>query len=402
MPSVPFEDAEIPKEDLMRFQITQQLAKDTNVTVGYDPTVGIYLKAALDFQIGDVVLEEMKEFICDLKDWNTKDDEIVNELLPKYQTQSRQPLMEVPYLRKQSLQLDRDSSLGLEKSEKFISLLMLNAVGCDCCGLKLFPLISKMMHSCSPNTFLVDKKDEFPVQIVATKPIKKGDLLTRTYITDDDLFWSLSIRKEFLFNFMHFICLCERCIILDPFDRFLCSCSGDICFNQFSLVEEKVDIIEEFECTKCHRVSDKSELPLLLAVEMENIAFRIKNKYEKQEYVNIIDGIPLMELIVKSSKKLGPRNFSTIVFMEAYVFYYFHKFNKPCQHVVKFVEQLLEYYAIVYYSVCPIAAASRTDELLEWCAIPSRHLKKLFPFYTLGDENAKNLDRWQRLIKHTS
>eukprot|EP00835_Amoeboradix_gromovi_P004447 NODE_347_length_10448_cov_0.163687.p1 type:complete len:405 gc:universal NODE_347_length_10448_cov_0.163687:1778-564(-) len=385
---------------LIRTNITKKLAEPFDIEVCYDLTIGIYLKAKKDYKIGEMVISEREEFVCDLQNWKGDYEIKIPDLFPKYQQLCHKTVLKITYLKVQVDKLTQNSSLSYHDALQFVALLMLNAVGCDCCGLKLFPLISKMMHSCSPNTFLIDRKDGLPVQIIATKPIKAGDIITRSYITDFDLFWTKSIRIEFISKFMHFTCFCERCIMLDPFDSFLCSsCGGDICYYQFSHIDDKVDIINSYKCLDCARVYKEKEIPLKLAFKLENQAFQIKTNYEKQIYTNAAaDGTLLTELIVRSSKKLGPRHWCTIVFMEAYVFYYFHNFRKPSQHVIKFVYALLDFYATIFYKLCPIAAASRTDELLEWCSIPSQHLLMLFPFYILSDES-KNTERWSFLIK---
>ena len=391
----------LSKEDRRRIDMSRKLAAQYNLEVCYDSTIGVYLKAKRDYNVGDLVLREREEFVCDLQQWDTIDDDKIPSLFPKYQQLSHSQLMKVPYLKNEVKSLVRDSSLSYDQAVQFIALLMLNAVGCDCCGLKLFPLISKMMHSCSPNCFLIDKKDDEAVRIIATKPIKNGDIITRSYITNDDLFWGSGVRKEYIEKFMHFTCFCERCIMVDYFDCFLCDeCSGDICFFQFNHHDDVVDILNEYKCIGCNALYEEENLPLDLSFELENIAFQVKAKYEKQIYCNKAEnGQLLTELIIKSTRRLGPRHWCTIIFMEAYIFHYFHHFRKPIPVVVKFVLLLLEFYATVLYKVCPMAASSRMDELLEWYAVPSKHINTLFPYYKLS-EDCKNMDRWKKLTTH--
>ncbi|XP_076886162.1 histone-lysine N-methyltransferase ATXR2-like [Bidens hawaiensis] len=90
----------------------------------------------------------------------------------------------------------------------------LDALGEDysvCCeGTAFFPLQSCMNHSCCPNAkaFKQEEDRDGQANIIATKPIKKGEEVTISYI-DEDL--ELEERRALLADY-GFICKCTRCV----------------------------------------------------------------------------------------------------------------------------------------------------------------------------------------------
>ena len=77
-------------------------------------------------------------------------------------------------------------------------------------GTALYPLQSKVNHSCSPNCFLLWNRDS-TVQLVAMEEIPKGTELTINYLGDKSDAYSGARRRRWLRENYGFDCACVAC-----------------------------------------------------------------------------------------------------------------------------------------------------------------------------------------------
>jgi hypothetical protein len=87
---------------------------------------------------------------------------------------------------------------------------------------------SFISHSCVPNAAGVVEDDTGLFQLVAQRPIKKGEELSISYISEDDLRYSTSYRRTQLAKTRRFICACPRCAGKDEIKPAACFVCGQI------------------------------------------------------------------------------------------------------------------------------------------------------------------------------
>ncbi|KAI3647951.1 hypothetical protein MP228_008172 [Amoeboaphelidium protococcarum] len=116
----------------------------------------------------------------------------------------------------------------------------------------LFPLASKMAHSCSPNTVFTinhlkqqDGQDSLRIQFTATREIKTADLLSCSYLSELDLLLPSVMRRERLLAIKYFVCQCQICkaeseqIVQAYHDDIV-----DSVYDAFRLCDDESDIIK--------------------------------------------------------------------------------------------------------------------------------------------------------------
>merc|ERR1719321_2542904 len=84
---------------------------------------------------------------------------------------------------------------------------------------------SFLAHSCMPNAVWT-ANEHGQLFLVVRSAIKAGDEVTISYLTDDDLTYSTSYRREALAKSKQFICKCPRCDGNDglrPVQCFVCN-----------------------------------------------------------------------------------------------------------------------------------------------------------------------------------
>lgn len=92
---------------------------------------------------------------------------------------------------------------------------------------------SMMSHDCKPNTKHVFKGENFKIVVVATVPIKKGEVISASYT---QLLWGTLQRRAHLKNAKCFDCECDRCS--DPTE--LCTYVGAILCSQCKNSDGKI------------------------------------------------------------------------------------------------------------------------------------------------------------------
>ena len=84
----------------------------------------------------------------------------------------------------------------------------------------LFPLISRINHSCFPNCQFVDNPKSDKHSIISLFGIQSGDEITHSYI-DLDLFMAdCAKRTKYIFDNYGFECRCDECVLFKKRDRF--------------------------------------------------------------------------------------------------------------------------------------------------------------------------------------
>jgi hypothetical protein len=77
-------------------------------------------------------------------------------------------------------------------------------------GTAVFPLLSKLNHSCEPNAFIVHSADAGG-QLVACRELERGDELTISYLSDKGEAMGVKQRRRRLMAQYGFLCDCPRC-----------------------------------------------------------------------------------------------------------------------------------------------------------------------------------------------
>jgi len=135
-------------------------------------------------------------------------------------------------------------------------------------GLVLYNRISMCAHSCDPSCcWSYGDDDAFVLR--ARVALNRGDELTISYLQDEDLLKSTSVRQQKLQNW-RFLCLCPRCRLTTDVGRgFRCRrCRVGITFATANSVLEP--------CKVCNHTPSKEDMAMLLRLEEEYV-LRVEN-----------------------------------------------------------------------------------------------------------------------------
>jgi len=149
-------------------------------------------------------------------------------------------------------------------------------------GLVLYNRISMCAHSCDPSCcWSYGDDDAFVLR--ARRQLAKGEELTISYLTDDDLLKAIIIRRQKLNNWK-FTCCCERCE--EPIDYargFRCvRCRSGVCYYAVSSTTESGDSLTS--CKLCNFVFPEQEVKTLIQTETS-----YANRVESLDKTDIAD-----------------------------------------------------------------------------------------------------------------
>lgn len=86
----------------------------------------------------------------------------------------------------------------------------------------VYPTISKVNHSCFPNTYAIAPEDG-PGQLICLRSLSSGEELRVSYLTDVRLASPMQLRQELLGEGWEFSCRCVRCVApVDDVRAFSC------------------------------------------------------------------------------------------------------------------------------------------------------------------------------------
>ncbi|GLH02468.1 SET domain-containing protein SmydA-8, isoform A [Gryllus bimaculatus] len=90
----------------------------------------------------------------------------------------------------------------------------------------VYPTAALMAHDCTPNTKHVFKGSDFTIKIIATSPIKKGDIISTSYT---QALWGTIARRAHLKMSKCFDCVCRRCADPTEFGTYIGAISCSKC-----------------------------------------------------------------------------------------------------------------------------------------------------------------------------
>ncbi|CAF1318637.1 unnamed protein product [Didymodactylos carnosus] len=143
---------------------------------------------------------------------------------------------------------------------KIVSIIQVNAHSITKRIQGLFPIASKMIHSCSLNVCYTSKYENNELILVfrAQKDIKAGDSLASNYLSPLEAVTSTAHRRLLLKDNYYFFCTCERCTV-----------GGETEINP----HDEMELSKEIDNTT---ISDNV---LATATTYENYLLKVKNKF---------------------------------------------------------------------------------------------------------------------------
>ncbi|XP_063903884.1 SET domain-containing protein SmydA-8 isoform X2 [Zophobas morio] len=112
----------------------------------------------------------------------------------------------------------------------------------------LYPSIALLSHDCRHNTKHTFEGEGFDLVLTATRPIKKGDLITVTYT---QTLWGTLERRAHLKISKHFDCLCQRCSDPTEFGTYVGSIVCIRCQDGKTISCDPLDRQADWKCEKC-------------------------------------------------------------------------------------------------------------------------------------------------------
>jgi hypothetical protein len=240
------------------------------------PQLGKVAKAAMNFRMGDTVMEEVPQFrfyddLSLLRQYHQLDDAereatLGNyyhiehpDLCPPEHKELRTRLFSTWRQAESISRLQIFPKMGIRDIFRLLSIGIFNSH--EFCGTDnsygefvtdkmmgedsrpkgssaLFPIMSKVAHSCNPNCTYSSRSGVYG-QYIAVRDIRKGALVTFAYI-DTNL--STEDRRKICLGSKGFLCQCPRCLLPDPKSARFCKkpcggaslCDGDgnwLCSN---------------------------------------------------------------------------------------------------------------------------------------------------------------------------
>mmetsp|Transcript_22565 Transcript_22565/g.49919 ORF Transcript_22565/g.49919 Transcript_22565/m.49919 type:complete len:400 (-) Transcript_22565:179-1378(-) len=119
----------------------------------------------------------------------------------------------------------------------------------------VYPLISKVNHSCTPNACVIAPENG-PGEVICIKPIGAGDEVFVSYLCDSQLTHPLEDRATQFARNWEFVCSCPRCKALgDDTRRF--SCPDDGCAGHCKGMTAESSDLEVLPCDECGRMPEE-------------------------------------------------------------------------------------------------------------------------------------------------
>jgi len=116
--------------------------------------------------------------------------------------------------------------------------------------IELLLITSRINHSCLPNALRGPGTEEGTVEVRALRPLKAGDEVNISYLSDESLCKSTVPRRAALQGRWQFKCGCERCIAPDTLRAFRCALPG--CKGVHSTGGECEDVLGPCSCCGGH------------------------------------------------------------------------------------------------------------------------------------------------------
>ncbi|XP_017782905.1 PREDICTED: protein msta [Nicrophorus vespilloides] len=124
----------------------------------------------------------------------------------------------------------------------------------------LYPMVSLISHDCKINTKHSFHGDNHEIHVIATVPIKKGEILTTTYT---QTLWCTAARRAHLKQAKNFDCTCSRCEDPTEYGTFAGSIICTNCHNGLVVSEDPLDVKAGWKCDKCNHLLGHDELDSL-------------------------------------------------------------------------------------------------------------------------------------------
>ena len=291
-------------------QLQNQLKKTSNfhLKAVYNNVYGLHIVADKKFHVGECVLKDTMELKLN-KFLERKDLIRMYAAMQKYYYKSFtvKEAEDYPRIKKEATALSNQSRMNfsMETLIATLSAIRLNSIPFNNESVAIFYLISKVSHSCSPNSCLILKGST--TYLIAIRPIQKGDQLTICYTAysntsvNDILFWSRQLRMKYLKKNHFFTCKCQKCtndLLIDNDVVLRCSmdCLGSTLYRQD---------INKWGCQKCsklHKNNKESQY-----IEMYQVLLKA-TKYLSKQNLSIANEklIPKFKfLMLLSSKYMG-------------------------------------------------------------------------------------------------
>ncbi|CAE7744234.1 SET5, partial [Symbiodinium pilosum] len=158
---------------------------------------------------------------------------------------------------------EEEAAKGDEQAFLFLRVLRVNGVEVPDGRTALYATACRANHSCLPRARLSVEADG-RVRLVALTPIRAGDEVTVSYLSESDLLEPSSIRRKLLRQTWGFLCSCQRCTQPDDRRSYLCPscCSGMIGFQSrhVQLGAATAELDGWAACANCGKVMEAEEM----------------------------------------------------------------------------------------------------------------------------------------------
>ncbi|KAL9652789.1 hypothetical protein ABK040_010821 [Willaertia magna] len=203
--------------------------------------------------------------------------ELENELINKYKT----------------IFLEKHQETEINHFVKVVASATINSYQCSDKEVAFYPFGSKTAHSCKSNCnyFLNDKKQ---LVVKAIKTIKKNEIISLSYINDNDRLKSTKCRDKIIFKNRYFHCNCERCSTFDDCRYLKCiSCKDGKLIKFCNTLQD--DFNNKLKCWKCDSCKKEfTDMEMKDKIEKENNFEILLNKLTEQK-----DNVKELELLEK-------------------------------------------------------------------------------------------------------
>merc|ERR1719247_4077976 len=115
----------------------------------------------------------------------------------------------------------------------------------------MYSIIAKANHSCYPNTAVI-APEASPGELICLRPIKAGEEIHVSYITEGELAKPAAQRQIHFSENWEFACSCRRCsAVTDDARRFCCPQVG--CSGQCAALREEEELDTFLRVASCDR-----------------------------------------------------------------------------------------------------------------------------------------------------
>jgi len=209
------------------------------------------LVATRDFQVGEVLIREDPMILMPADVFDNPDTDRVERWLDRrvnaLTSTQRQIFFELS-----------DCRVGADESEKTaMGIFYTNCMSFIGDSAAVFPQMARSNHSCAPNTEFKENMELAQQELIAVKPIKKGQEITLSYLPSNGVGSDLMVkRRDYLREYYGFHCVCLACTsATDEEDRTQIrqhQSKGMDSLNIFEL-EELIDGLDRIGSKMVHR-----------------------------------------------------------------------------------------------------------------------------------------------------